>query len=68
MAYTVWFLQNGRVGSRADREFLEQERGRRRFAKMSDALHSYCFEPGFAEGQEDEEAKFFAPRDNVAAI
>lgn len=68
MAYTVWFLQNGRVGSRADRNFLDQERARRRFAKMSDTLHSYCFETSFAEGQEDEEAKFFAPRENMAAI
>jgi len=64
LAYAVWFLVNGRVGSRADREYLEQERSRRRFLKMTDILYSYQYGEGAADEDdlEDERATLFAPR------
>lgn len=57
MAYAIWFLINGRVGSRADRVYLEDERTKRRFAKMSDALRSYSFEEDL---NGDDENTFFS--------
>lgn len=49
LAYALWFLTNGRVGSRAEQNFLEDERGRRSFRKMSNCLRSYSFEEGDIE-------------------
>lgn len=36
LAYSLWFMVNGRVGSRADREYLENERMVQRMRKMTD--------------------------------
>ena len=44
LAYTIWFLVNANVGSRADRNYLEEERARIRFEKMSGSLSSYCYD------------------------
>ena len=51
LAYARWFLVHGRVGSRADREYLDKERAARRFTKMSSALKTYEFEEDDDEGE-----------------
>ena len=60
VAYAFWFLINGRVGSRRDRQYLEEERSRRRFAKMSDSILSYCYED---DVNEDDQNKHFTEVD-----
>ena len=42
-AYTVWFLVNGRVGSRADRQYLDDARANLKIRQMADSLGSYRF-------------------------
>lgn len=46
LAYSLWFLMHGRIGSRADRNYLDAERTSRSLRKMSDSLDSYSFEDG----------------------
>ena len=36
MAYALWFLVNGRVGSRSDGQYLEKDRSVRRLRQMTD--------------------------------
>ena len=57
LAYACWFLINGRVGSRRDRLYLEDERNLHKFAKMSGSLRSYSFEEDI---NAEDENTFFA--------
>ena len=56
LAYALWFLINGRVGSRADRNYLDAEIAKRRFMKLSSVLQSYRYEKD--DGGDDEKVPF----------
>ena len=55
LAYAFWFLIYGRVGSRADRNYLDAEISKRRFMKLSSVLRSYRYE---YDDEEDQKAQY----------
>ena len=55
LAYAIWFIIQGRVGSRADRNYLDAERSKRRFMKLSSVLQSFRYE---IDDEDDEKALY----------
>ena len=45
LAYSLYLIHEGRIGSRAEREYIASEKAKRQFAVMSSSIKTYRYEP-----------------------
>ena len=56
LAYSLYLINEGRIGSRAEREYLTADRARRQYKRLSSQIKSYKFEEDSDEEQQVESA------------
>ena len=50
LAYSLYLINEGRIGSRAEREYLTADRARRQYTRLSNQIKTYKYE----DNEEDE--------------
>ena len=59
LAYSLYLINEGRIGSRAEREYLTADRARRQYSRLSSQIKTYKYEDA-----EDDEEDIENTRDN----
>ena len=44
LAYSLYLINEGRIGSRAEREYLTADRARRQYQRLANQIRSYKYE------------------------
>lgn len=55
LAYSLYLINKGRIGSRAEREYIDSERASRQYRRMSSAIKEFKFEDDDEDCLDDEE-------------
>ena len=52
-AFSLFLINGGRVGSRAEREYIQEEKAKRQYRALNDTIKTYKYE----DDESDEEAE-----------
>ena len=50
LAYSLYLINQGRIGSRAEREYIDAERAARQYRRLASCIKDFKFEEGEEEG------------------